>query len=448
MQNRRPPIPAIILLILAAAAAGYYYFVYRNQTTVTGPIKASGTVEAVEVTMASELSGKISAVYFTEGESAPAGAALFDLDSTLLKAQRAAAVAALATSQSASTTAATAVAAVQAQYDQALATALNEQQTKRLSTWTAEKPGDFKQPGWYFTQAEQITALKAQSETARKELQKASDDLNYVEANSTSQTFLNVEERLLTARVAFQIAQDVLDRATNAKDGQEVKDAAQTTLDDAKTELNNAQRLYEFEVTSDAATKVLQARAKVQVAQENYDTVQDTLRGLQTGPLSLKVVQAQKALDQAQAAANQAVQAIQQAEASLGLIDAQLTKLTVKAPSESIVITRNVEVGEVVNPGAPILVLANLNALNITVYIPEDRYGEISLGQKAFVSVDTFPNEKFDAVVTHISDKAEFTPRNVQTADGRKSTVFAIKLTVENVAGKLKYGMPADVTFR
>ena len=70
------------------------------------------------------------------------------------------------------------------------------------------------------------------------------------------------------------------------------------------------------------------------------------------------------------------------------------------------------------------------------------------MGQKALVSVDSFPGETFQASVIHIADKAEFTPRNVQTADGRKSTVFAIKLKVEDSAGKLKYGMPADVTFQ
>ena len=93
------------------------------------------------------------------------------------------------------------------------------------------------------------------------------------------------------------------------------------------------------------------------------------------------------------------------------------------------------------------LKLADLNNLTITVYVPEDRYGEISLGQFADVSVDSFPGEVFSATVIHIADKAEFTPRNVQTVEGRSSTVYAIKLKVENPEGKLKIGMPADVVF-
>jgi HlyD family secretion protein len=79
--------------------------------------------------------------------------------------------------------------------------------------------------------------------------------------------------------------------------------------------------------------------------------------------------------------------------------------------------------------------------------VPEDRYGQISLGEKATVKVDSFPGSTFTSAVTHISDQAEFTPRNVQTAEGRSSTVYAIKLTVTDPQGKLKPGMPADVTF-
>jgi HlyD family secretion protein len=63
------------------------------------------------------------------------------------------------------------------------------------------------------------------------------------------------------------------------------------------------------------------------------------------------------------------------------------------------------------------------------------------------VTVDSFPNETFAAEVIHIADQAEFTPRNVQTVEGRSSTVYAIKLKVNNSDGRLKIGMPADVVF-
>jgi len=94
------------------------------------------------------------------------------------------------------------------------------------------------------------------------------------------------------------------------------------------------------------------------------------------------------------------------------------------------------------------LTMADLTNLTITVYVPEDRYGQISLGQTAEVRVDSFPGLTFTATVVHIADQAEFTPRNVQTVEGRSSTFYAIKLQVSDPDGKLKIGMPADVVFK
>ena len=93
------------------------------------------------------------------------------------------------------------------------------------------------------------------------------------------------------------------------------------------------------------------------------------------------------------------------------------------------------------------MTIAQLDTLTVTVYISEDHYGEVSLGQNASLSVDSFPDETFSATVTRIADQAEYTPRNVQTKEERQTTVYAIELSVENLDGKLKPGMPVDVTF-
>jgi len=88
-----------------------------------------------------------------------------------------------------------------------------------------------------------------------------------------------------------------------------------------------------------------------------------------------------------------------------------------------------------------------LDQLTITVYLPEDRYGEIHLGDGARVTVDSFPEIEFEAQVARIASQAEFTPRNVQTQEGRRTTVFAVELTLSDPLGRLKPGMPADVIF-
>jgi HlyD family secretion protein len=115
---------------------------------------------------------------------------------------------------------------------------------------------------------------------------------------------------------------------------------------------------------------------------------------------------------------------------------------------DGVILTRNVEPGEFVQPGAATFAMADLTNLTLTVYVPEDRYGEISLNQQVTFTVDSFPGMTFTATVVNIASQAEYTPRNVQTAEGRSGTMYAIKLKVNDPEGKLKPGMPADVVFQ
>ena len=119
----------------------------------------------------------------------------------------------------------------------------------------------------------------------------------------------------------------------------------------------------------------------------------------------------------------------------------------ITAPIDGYVLQRLIEPGELASPGAPLMVIANLDTLTLKVYVPEDRYGQVSVGQSYPVTVDSFPGVTFSGTVSTIADQAEFTPRNVQTTDSRQSTVFAVKLNLPPTGGKLKPGMPADVHF-
>jgi HlyD family secretion protein len=138
---------------------------------------------------------------------------------------------------------------------------------------------------------------------------------------------------------------------------------------------------------------------------------------------------------------------VQAAQAAVDVIDVQINKSTLAAPVDGVVLSRSVQPGEMAMPGATLLTIGKLDDLTITVYVPEDRYGAITLGQEATVRVDSFPRQAFSASVQRIADKAEFTPRNVQTAEGRAATVFAIELVIDGGRDKLKPGMPADVDF-
>ena len=118
----------------------------------------------------------------------------------------------------------------------------------------------------------------------------------------------------------------------------------------------------------------------------------------------------------------------------------------IRSPIDGVVLLRAAEPGEVTIAGGSLLIIANLDEMTLTIYVPEDQYGKIYLGQEYPITVDSFPERVFWRKVTHISDKAEFTPQNIRTVEGRKSTVYAIRLTVPNPDHDLKPGMPADVT--
>jgi HlyD family secretion protein len=156
---------------------------------------------------------------------------------------------------------------------------------------------------------------------------------------------------------------------------------------------------------------------------------------------------AQNGIAQATTLVSQAEAGLAQAQAALNGINLQIAKATVISPIDGILLTRNLEAGETVSPGSTVMTIGQLDVVDLVVYIPEDRYGEIDLDEEVSIRVDSFPGDTFNGTVAHISDQAEFTPRNVQTVEGRRATVYAVRLLVPNPEMKLKPGMPADVTF-
>ena len=80
--------------------------------------------------------------------------------------------------------------------------------------------------------------------------------------------------------------------------------------------------------------------------------------------------------------------------------------------------------------------------------MPTGQIGRVRLGQSAAVNVDAYPGRVFTGTVTYVADRAEFTPRNVQTQEERVKTVFAVEVALENPEGLLKPGMPADAQLK
>lgn len=399
----------------------------------TAQLNASGTISVAQVNIAPQLGGMVVSVSVEEGSQVKKGDELFRLDDSLLIAQRDQANAAIALAEAAVNTA-------KVQYELALNVSRLQDQQNRMSSWNITQPTQFELPTWYFDKEEKIESAKAEMETASADLVDEKANLQKILSDNASQGFIDAEKRVAEAQVAFLIADQVLTQANSAQDKEDLQNFAQDQYDAAETELTSSQSNYNRLLTSQAAKDVLEGRARVQVAQERFDRAWDYYNSLMSGDQSLQVKAAESGVTQAEAA-------LSQAQAALATLDVQLKKTIVTAPVDGTVLTSNLEVGETLAPTSVVLIIGQLQEVNLTVFIPETEYGKVKLGDQVSITVDSFPGETFSGTVVYISDQAEFTPRNVQTVEGRKTTVYAVKITVPNTDLELKPGMPADVTF-
>jgi HlyD family secretion protein len=185
----------------------------------------------------------------------------------------------------------------------------------------------------------------------------------------------------------------------------------------------------------------LQANAQIDAARAQLATAE---AGLAAAQAKLDAALAGPTAEQLAAAEAQ----VRQVEAAAGVLEAQVGKLTSAAPRSGVVTKRLVRAGETVAPGAPLLTLADLDTLTLTVYVSERDLGRVRTGQEVDLAVDAYPRETFRGAISSIGTRAEFTPRNVQTKQERVNLVFAIKVRVANPDGRLKPGMPVDARIR
>jgi len=210
---------------------------------------------------------------------------------------------------------------------------------------------------------------------------------------------------------------------------------AEAGVDAAKVNVDTAQAGIEA-----AQAAVLIAQAGTDAAQAQLDQAQASLELLKAGARSEQISLLEANVAQARAA-------MAGAEAALKALDAQLERMTLAVPVGGIVVERLVHAGELAAPSAPLLTLANLDEVTLTVYVPQAELGRVSLGQAVEVTVDAYA-DAFTGQVSHIASRAEFTPRNVQTQEERVHMVFAVKIQLDNADHRLKPGMPADAAFQ
>jgi len=441
-------VPIIVLIVIVLAGALYWLFGRADLND--GRIEASGYIEVVEVLVAPEQSGRVVQVLVEKGDTVKEGDLLLRMDDILLQSQYQKAAASLETSRANLATAQTeldlAEASLKAAETNAVAVQASTDVELLLAQQTLEK--------LYETHAVSKGEALRTVATSNRAVREAQYQLDNFSVPTNQQGFKAMD--------AVVVMKERLDRARDNFEPYKYKSSSDATRQDLKEELEEAQSDY------DSAVRRLEYETELEKALANQDQALQDLEDLAEGPdpdevavleARIKAIevtprqaedavqQAHVGVDQAGARLKQVQSAISQVEAELDLIEVQLEKLNLYAPVTGVVISKNVQPGEVIQAGTPVMSIGQLDQLTITVYVPEDQYGNIFLGQAAEVFVDSFPGEVFRAQVNHVADQAEFTPRNVQTREGRQSTVFAVELSILYEGEKLKPGMPADVFF-
>ncbi len=369
----------VLLTVLVIVGGGLAWLVTANPhilerfgrapSPLTSSIFTSGFIEATDVAIAPEISGRIVYIGATEGDEVQADVPLVKLDDSLLQAQQRKAEVTVRLAQ-------TGVAQAILSREQAIAS----------------------------------------QDGARKMWENATD---------IQQNPLELEARIIAAQGELELIQLTLERA-----GRE-------SLTWGKWDERS------FEIRRDYAEKTLQNLLDIKQNPQEINAAADkTLAAYQTAGKA--VVVAVKAVAIAEKTVEAARGQVEQAEASLEIVKVRIAHLTLSSPISGVVADRYAEIGEIAQPGVPILTITELAEVTLTAYVPESQIGLVTLGQTALISVDSYPSETFSGRVVHISTRALFTPKNIQLQEDREKMVFGVDIRLTNPLSKLKPGMPAD----
>jgi HlyD family secretion protein len=213
--------------------------------------------------------------------------------------------------------------------------------------------------------------------------------------------------------------------------------SARDILEDARKNYRRYEQLFKQGVVTEKERDAVKL---------NYDTAKSRLddgeAALKQAKSNLnKVAATQKELEAMMSQAKQAKAALEQT-------NIQLNYARLLAPFNGIIISRNVEPGEVVTSGREVLSMADLSTVDLKIFVDETEIGKVKPGQDVDVKIDTFPDKIFKGKVTFISPEGEFTPKIIQTKKERVKLVYLVKVSIPNPNMELKTGMPADAWLR
>jgi HlyD family secretion protein len=271
------------------------------------------------------------------------------------------------------------------------------------------------------------------------------------------------------AAAAVKALQAQLAEAESGYRSQEVErarlaaDSARVTLDNARKDKQRYDELYQKGVVAEKSRDTFQVQYETalrehQRAIEAYKMAREGFRREEIDTARSRLAEGQAALRLARSnlqkieAGEQEVQAaraqVAAVRSALDVAEIQLGHTELKAPYAGIVLSRNVEPGEVVSPNQEVLSIADLSTVDLKVFVGETEIGKVTPGQPVEVKIDTFPDKTYAGRVAYISPQAEFTPKIIQTHKERVKLVYLVKVSVPNPNFELKSGMPADAWLR
>lgn len=210
--------------------------------------------------------------------------------------------------------------------------------------------------------------------------------------------------------------------------------AIEAELKAAEIELARFERLLDANAGTEKQRD--DAKARADVARERLLAARERVRVSEEALARLRAGARREEIDVARAR-------VAAADAQIAMLQKNRTDAAVLAPLSGIVTQTLANGGEIVAPRTPLVIISDLDHAWANVFVPEPMLPRVKIGQHATVFTDA-GGPGLPGTVTYVSPKAEFTPRNVQTADERSRLVYRIKVLVDNSAGILKQGMPVD----
>ena len=294
---------------------------------------------------------------------------------------------------------------------------------------------------------EQETALRS------AEVQAAQAALAELEAGSRL-------EEIAQSEAAAHRAQSLLEELLSGSRPEEVAAAeagvasAQAEADRWQSEWQRQQNLHEEGVIS--VQQLEATRAAHQTAQARLRQTLEQSKLVREGPRKEQIEQARAALQEArqryalvqsgprQETIAQARALLEQARQALAVSQTRLNYATLLSPLSGIVLSQNIEPGEYVAAGTPVITVGDLSNVWLRAFINETDLGRVKVGQPVRIRTDTNADKVYEGLVSFLAPQAEFTPKNVQTQQERVKLVYRVKIDIPNPLQELKAGMPAD----